>query len=79
MAGEAGLVAVDLDDQEARDELIHSRAADGFAILAFLDSQQLEGGLADAAKLLATLVGQDLEQAEDGVFRTARRVAKGIA
>jgi len=67
---------IDWDDQEARDELIHSRAADGYAILAYLDSHKLEDRLADAAKLLATVLGQDLEQSDDGVFRIARRVAK---
>ena len=29
-----------------------------------------------AATLLAAVVGQDLEEGEDGVFRIARRVAK---
>ena len=32
--------------------------------------------MADAAKLLATVLGQDLEEGDDGVFRIARRVAK---
>jgi hypothetical protein len=67
---------IDWDDLEAREELIHSRAADGYAILAYLDSRKLEGPLSDAAKLLATVLGQDLEQGDDGVFRIARRVAK---
>ena len=44
-------------------------------MLAYLDSQQLEGPLADGAKLLAKVLGQDLEENEDGVFRIARRVA----
>lgn len=66
---------IDWDDQAAREELIHSRARDGYAILAYLDSQELEGPVADAAKLLATVLGQDLEEADDGVFRIARRVA----
>ena len=66
---------IDWDDQAAREELIHSRAQDGYAILAYLDSQQLEGPLADGAKLLAKVLGQDLEENEDGVFRIARRVA----
>jgi hypothetical protein len=66
---------IDWDDQAAREELIHWRAADGYAMLAYLDSQKLEGSLAEAAELLATVLGQDLDQAEDGVFRIARRVA----
>ena len=32
--------------------------------------------MAQAARLLATVAGQDLEQDADGVFRIARRVAK---
>jgi Transposase DDE domain/Transposase domain (DUF772) len=66
---------IDWDDEAAREELIHSRAQDGYAILAHLDSQQLEGSLADGARLLAKVLGQDLEESEDGVFRIARRVA----
>jgi hypothetical protein len=66
---------IDWDDQAAREELIHSRAADGYAMLAHLDSRALEGPVADAARLLATVLGQDLEEGEDGVFRIARRVA----
>jgi hypothetical protein len=66
---------IDWDDQAAREELIHSRAHDGYAILAYLDSQKLEGPVADAAKLLATVLGQDLDENQDGVFGIARRVA----
>lgn len=67
---------IDWDDRSAREELIHSRAQDGYAMLAHLDSHKLEGPLSDAAKLLATVLGQDLEEGDDGVFRIARRVAK---
>jgi Transposase DDE domain/Transposase domain (DUF772) len=67
---------IDWDDQAAREKLIHSRAGDGYAMLADLDSHKLEGLVADAAKLLATVLGQDLEEGDDGVFRVARRVAK---
>ncbi len=66
---------IDWDDHAAREELIDSRAKDGYAILAHLDNHKLEGPLAEAAKLLATVLGQDLEESEDGVFRIARRVA----
>ena len=66
---------IDWDDQAAREELIDSRARDGYAMLAHLDGQTSEGSLADAVKLLATVVGQDLEETDDGVFRIARRVA----
>jgi len=67
---------VDWDDTAARVELIDSRARDGYAVLAVLDGRQLGEGLAEAAVLLATVLGQDLETTEDGTFRIARRVAK---
>jgi len=67
---------VDWDDAAAREQLIDSRARDGYACLRVLDGRGLGEGLAEAAVLLATVLGQDLEQTEDGVFRIARRVAK---
>ena len=67
---------IDWDDQAARDELIDSRAKDGYAMLAHLDGRKLEATVSDAAKLLATVLGQDLEEDGDGRFRIARRVAK---
>jgi Transposase DDE domain/Transposase domain (DUF772) len=66
---------IDWDDQAAREELVHSRAQDGYAMLAYLDSRQVEGVVAEAAQLLATVLGQDLEDSDDGVFGIARRVA----
>jgi hypothetical protein len=67
---------VDWDDTAAREELIDSRARDGYALLAVLDDRELGEGLAEAAVLLATVLGQDLETTDNGVFRIARRVAK---
>lgn len=64
------------DDAVARAELIDSRARDGHALLALLDGSGLGAGLTEAVELLATVLGQDLEQTDDGVFRIARRVAK---
>jgi len=66
---------IDWDDQAARDGLVDSRAKDAFACLGFLDGADLSVEVAEAARLLATVVGQDLEQSADGVFRVARRVA----
>jgi Transposase DDE domain/Transposase domain (DUF772) len=66
---------IDWDDQAARDDLIGSRAKDAFACLGFLDGRDLSVEVAEAARLLATVVGQDLEQTDDGTFRIARRVA----
>ena len=67
---------IDWDDPAAREELIDSRARDGFAVLAALDGRELADPVGQAAALLATVLGQDLETGEDGVFRIARRVAK---
>ena len=67
---------IDWDDTQAREALVDSRAKDGFALLAYLDGTELDPLVADAARLLATVLGQDLEEGDDGVFRIARRVAK---
>jgi hypothetical protein len=58
------------------EELIASRARDGYAVLAVVDGRELDEAIEQAAALLATVLGQDLETGEDGVFRIARRVAK---
>jgi hypothetical protein len=73
---ERGKPQIDWDDPAAREQLIDSRARDGFAVLAVLDGRELDEPVAQAATLLATVLGQDLETGEDGVFRIARRVAK---
>ncbi len=67
---------IDWDDPEAREALIDSRAKDAFACLALLDGRELDTAVAEAARLLATVVGQDLEEGDGGVFRIARKVAK---
>jgi len=41
-----------------------------------LDDRRLGPVVTEAASLLATVVGQDLEAGDDGSFRIARRVAK---
>jgi hypothetical protein len=40
--------------------------------LALLDGRELTESVEQAAQLLASVVGQDLEQTQDGVFRIAR-------
>jgi hypothetical protein len=67
---------IDWDDPDARAQLVDSRARDAFSCLALLDGMTLSPALAEAARLLATVVGQDLESGEDGAFRIARKVAK---
>ena len=46
------------------------------ALLGVLDGRELSEAAAQAAALLATVLGQDLGLDEAGVFRIARRVAK---
>ncbi|MHB8555478.1 MAG: transposase, partial [Candidatus Dormibacteria bacterium] len=67
---------IDWDDAEAREALLDSRAEDAWACLALLDGRTLNAPVAEAARLLATVTGQGLEEGSDGVFRIARRVAK---
>ena len=56
--------------------LVDALAKDAMALLGALDGCTLDGPLTQAGELLATLVGQDLDEGVDGVFRIARRVAK---
>lgn len=72
----AGKPVCDYDDAAARRELVDSLARDAMAALALLDGGKQEDAVSRAGELLATVLGQDLETAEDGVFRIARRVAK---
>jgi hypothetical protein len=71
-----GKPSCDWDDQAAREALIDALARDAHAILAALQGRQLPADVLQAAQLLATVVGQDLEQGRDGAFQIARRVAK---
>jgi len=66
---------IDWDDQAARAALVDARARDAHAVLGVLQGRPLAAGVAEAVGLVAAVVGQDLEQASDGSFRIARRVA----
>ena len=72
----AGKPACDYDDAAAREELVDALARDAHALLAALEGRELDPVLAQAAALLATVTGQDLEESAGGVFRIARRVAR---
>jgi Transposase DDE domain/Transposase domain (DUF772) len=72
----AGKPVCDYDDPQAREELIDALATDALAILIALEGRELSAELGQAVTLLARVVGQDLDEREDGVFRIARRVAK---
>jgi hypothetical protein len=71
----AGKPSCDYDDPQARVELIDALATDGLALLRVLHGRELAEALARAGALLATVLGQDLDQDEAGVFRIVRRVA----
>jgi hypothetical protein len=66
---------IDWDDQAARAALVDARARDAQVVLALLRGRRLPTAVAEAARLLAAVVGQDLEPGSDGSFRIARKVA----
>jgi hypothetical protein len=72
----AGKPACDYDDEAARVELVDALAHDAHAVLTVLDGRDLSRSVNQAAALLASVVGQDLDSDETGVFRIAQRVAK---
>jgi IS5 family transposase len=74
--GSGGKPSCDWDDPAAREQLVADLAADGFACLAVLDGRDLTEAVTQAAALLATVLGQDLQEGDDGRFRIARKVAK---
>jgi hypothetical protein len=67
---------IDWNDPAEREALVDSRARDAFACLGLLEGRELPEGVLEAARLLAVVVGQDLEEGDDGTFRIARKVAK---
>jgi hypothetical protein len=70
-----GKPVIDWDDAAAREALVDSRARDGYALLAAVEGKRLPEAVGQAAQLLATVLGQDLEAGPDGVLRIARKVA----
>jgi len=73
---DAGKPVCDYDDPDARAVLVDALARDGMAVLGVLQGRELPVEVARAGELLATVLGQDLDQDEAGVFRVVRRVAK---
>ncbi len=63
------------DDKKAREDLVDALTRDAQAILLALDGAPLSADVAKATALLATVVGQDIEEGTDGVFRIVRGVA----
>src|SRR5680860_483371 len=73
----AGKPDCDYDDRAGREALVDALAKDAMALLAVLDGFEVTAAVGQAAQLVATVVGQDLdEDGADGVFRIARRVAR---
>ncbi|MPZ68409.1 MAG: transposase [Actinobacteria bacterium] len=72
----AGKPAIDWDDEHARAALVDELVRDGLAALGILEGVELSGDVADAAELLATVAGQDVESDDDGNFSIRRGVAK---
>ncbi len=72
----AGKPVCDWEDKAEREALVDALARDAYAVLALLDGRTLSPEVTEAAALVATVVGQDLEKTEDGLFRIAKRVAK---
>ena len=64
------------DDAKAREELVDALTRDAYALLLAVDGEMLPVEVTKAAQLLATVVGQDIEECPDGVFRIVRGVAK---
>ncbi len=67
---------IDWDDEDSREQLTDSRANDAWSCLAALDGRELDPPVLEAAQLLVTIVGQDLDMDSDGIFSIARKVAK---
>ena len=70
-----GKPACDWDDKLAREALVDALAWDAFAVLTALDGREVSAPVKQAAELVATVVGQDLEARDDGIIVIARRVA----
>jgi len=74
--GSGGKPSCDWDDPAARERLVAELAVDGFACLEVVEGRELDVEVAEAAELVATVLGQDLEAGDDGVFRIARKVSR---
>jgi Transposase DDE domain/Transposase domain (DUF772) len=72
----AGKPVCDYDDAAARAALVDALARDAMALVGALDGRELAAEVDEAARLLASVVGQDLDRDAEGVFRIARRVAR---
>jgi Transposase DDE domain/Transposase domain (DUF772) len=70
-----GKPVCDWDDPAAREQLVDALFRDGYRALHALRGVQLGPDAARAAELLATVIGQDIEETADGRFIIAQGVA----
>jgi Transposase DDE domain len=70
-----GKPACDWDDPAARERLVDALTRDGYRALVALRGQPLDARAREAAELLAVVVGQDIEETDDGRFRIAQGTA----
>jgi hypothetical protein len=71
----AGKPVCDWEDAAAREQLVDALFRDGYRALAALRGRQLGPEVAQAAELLATVIGQDIEETADGRFIIAEGTA----
>jgi len=64
-----GKPACDWTDRAAREELVDALVRDGYRAHYALRGERLDPRVAEAAALLATVTGQDIEETHDGRFR----------
>jgi hypothetical protein len=64
-----GKPACDWQDRTAREELVDALVRDAYRAHYALRGEQLDPGVAEAAALLATVTGQDIEETSDGRFQ----------
>jgi IS5 family transposase len=73
---QTGKPAIDWNDESERTALVDELVRDALSTLAVLEGKGLSDDIADAAELLATVAGQDVEQDDGGTFRIRKGVAK---
>jgi len=71
----AGKPVCDWEDPHAREQLVDALFRDGYRALGALRGLQLGPEVAQAAELLATVIGQDIQETTDGRFIIAQGVA----
>jgi len=72
---QTGKPVCDWDDPAAREQLVDALFRDGYRALHALRGWPLGPEVAQAAELLATVIGQDIEETDDGRFIIAQGVA----